>query len=64
MEPKEKDFQKQFYVTKKQMLEIIEKTEIPTGTDEIRILHIHGDNYIVMLFNNRTNEGNVLLPCD
>lgn len=59
---KEKDFSKKFYVTKEQMLEILEKNVLPRAPFEIRILHTNDDKYFVMSFDTIKGEGNVLLP--
>lgn len=59
---KEKDFSKKFYVTKEQMLEILEKNVLPRAPFETRILHTNDDKYFVMSFDPIKGEGQVLLP--
>lgn len=59
---KEKDFTEKFYVTKEQMLEILEKNVLPTAPFETRILHTNDDKYIVMVFNPSTGRGQVIQP--
>lgn len=58
----EKDVSKKFYVTKEQMLEILEKNVLPKAPFEIRILHTNDDKYFVTSFDTSNGKGTVLLP--
>lgn len=57
---KEKDFLKKFYVTKSQLLKIIENTELPKAPKEIRILNVGNDKYLVFTYDTHKGEGYVL----
>lgn len=54
--------EKEFYVTKEQMLEILKKNVLPTYPFETRILHTIDDKYIVMAFNPSKGEGQMISP--
>lgn len=57
----ENNFLEDFYVTKEQMLEILEKNVLPRAPFEIRILQPDDGKYIVMSFDTSKGEGEVLL---
>lgn len=57
---KEKDFLEKFYVSKSQLLGIIEDTELPKPPAEVRILHVGNDKYLVFTYDTHTGEGSVL----
>ena len=54
--------EKDFYLTKEQMLEILEKNVLPTYPFETRIIHTIDDKYIVMAFNPSKGEGQMIRP--